>query len=177
MINSQKGISIILAIIIIIMLGLAGSIFAYLIASGSILSRSNLLSEEAQYASKSGIRITLYEVKNSNGSGIFSSAWLPGCPVKLVLPPGVNGRPSSNLRYIYGNLQGNLSRSVNYTPTFCSVEGKLKRAGKCTYYIITSNGFAGGTKREVTAEVGVRARSNKEKCVGIYVESELPNSN
>lgn len=175
-VDSNKGISIILAIIIIIMLGLAGSIFAYLIASGSIASRSNLLSAEAQYAAKSGIEMTLYELEQKSGPGIFSSIRLSDCPTNPVLPPGVNGIPV-NLRYISGNLQGNLPRSVNYTPTFCSVEGKVKDAGNCAYYIITSNGFAGGTKREVTAEVGVSTGKNKAKCVGIYVESEPSNSN
>lgn len=175
-IGSNKGISIILAIIIIIMLGLAGSIFAYLIASGSITSRSNLLSAEAKYAAKSGVEITLWELENKLPlSTFFSSSQLPGCPTAPVPPPKVNGTLSGTSYYLSGNLQGNLPQSVEYTPTFCAVEGNLTvgvggGGGGC--YIITSNGFAGGTQREITSE----ACKTKGKWI-IFVESELPNSN
>ncbi len=179
-VGSNKGISIILAIIIIVILGLAGSIFAYLMASGSIVSRSNLASAEAKYAAKSGVEITMYEIENGSSSD-FSPSLLSGCPLKKpVLPPGVTGSPS-NIRYLSGNLQGSLKTKtvapdINYTPTFCAVEGELSSGGgggNCTYYIITSNGFAGGTEREITAEVGIKKNDN---CTGIYVETELSNS-
>ncbi|MCL4321039.1 MAG: hypothetical protein M0016_02140 [Deltaproteobacteria bacterium] len=175
-IGSNKGISIILAIIIIVILGLAGSIFAYLISSGSIVSRSNLLSAEAKYAAKSGVEITMYELEQNPNP--FSGSPLSGCPTNPVLPPVVEGSIGSPL-YLSGNLQGGLPPSADYTPTFCAVEGTLtlsgSTGGNCTYYIITSNGFAGGTEREVTAEVGIKKNGNN--CTGIYVESELPNSN
>ena len=170
-IGSDKGISIILAIIIIIVLGLAGSIFAYLTSSGNITSRSNLTSAAAKYAAKSGVEITFYELKNG---GAFSTPQPPlSCPTTPVPPPGVTGSTSSP-QYLSGNLQGNLPKSSEYTPTFCAVEGILTGGGggNCTYYIITSNGFAGGTEREVTAEVGIGGGPN---CTGIYVETELPN--
>ncbi len=165
-IKSNKGISIILAIIMIIILGLAGSVFAYLIASGSIVSRSNLLSAEAKYAAKSGVEITLYQIKNS---GTFSRTRLKGCP----LPPVFTGNVTvTAVGYLSGNLHGHLPVGANYTPTFCAVEGKLDSGTEgCTYYVIKSNGFAGGTKREITARVGV-----DNECTGIYVESEQPNS-
>ncbi len=170
-VGSNKGISIILAIIIIVVLGLAGSIFAYLMASGSIVSRSNMASAEAKYAAKSGVEITFYKLKNS---GAFSPTQPPSCPVNPVLPPGVGGSLSA-IQYLSGNLQGSLGslpQSPNYTPTFCAVEGTLTGGGgNCTYYIITANGFAGGTEREITAEVGIGGN-----CTGIYVETELPNS-
>lgn len=163
-IKSNKGISIILAIIIIIILGLAGSVFSYLIASGSIVSRSNLLSAEAKYAAKSGVEITLYQIKNG---GAFSTTQPDACP----LPPS----NTTAVQYLSGNLQGNLPAGVNYTPTFCAVEGELSSSNNnCTYYAVTSNGFAGGTKREITAEVGVK-NSGGGGCTGIYVESEPPN--
>ena len=174
-VNSNKGISIILAIIIIIVLGLAGSIFAYLMASGSIVSRSNLTGVAAKYAAKSGVEITLYELENQ---GAFSGTRPSGCPNPPVLPPGVSGSIGSP-QYLSGNLQGNLLHSVNYTPAFCAVYGTLSGTGggtgNCTYYIITSNGFAGGTEREVTAEVGIKG-TGTGNCTGIYVEAELPNS-
>ncbi len=170
--KNDKGISIILAIIIIIVLGLAGSIFAYLMSSGSINSRADLLSAEAKYAAKSGVELTMYELEN-NGQFLPSSLTPPGCPATPVLPPGVTGTVNSPYQYLSGNLQGDLSPSVNFTPTFCAVEGKLPVQGQCTYYIITSNGFAGGTEREITAEVG---KGNGNNCTGIYVETELPNS-
>ena len=164
-IGSNRGISIILAIIIIVILGLAGSIFAYLMASGSIVSRSNLTSAEAKYAAKSGVEITFYELENA---GTFQGSQPPGCPASPVLPPGVSGGTGTPY-YLLGNLRGNLPAPVNYTPTFCAVKGKLRGGGNC--YIITSNGFAGGTEREITAEVG-----GNGNCTGIYVETELPNS-
>ncbi len=177
-VGSNKGISIILAIIIIVILGLAGSIFAYLMASGSIVSRSNLLSAEAKYASKSGIEITLYGIENNLA---FSLTPPSACPASPVSPPGV-GVKTTSLGYLSGDLAGNLPTSVNYTPAFCAVEGTLKKAGKagkagkCTYYydIITSNGLAGGTEREVTAEVYVGTGTGCTPAV-IYVEAEPPN--
>ena len=170
-IGSNRGISIILAIIIIVVLGLAGSIFAYLMSSGNITSRSNLTSAAAKYAAKSGVEITMYEIKYS---GSFSnSPPLPGCPTNPVLPPGISGN-LTNLRYLFGKLQkGSSPQSYNYTPTFCAIEGQLNGNGNCTYYIVTSNGFAGGTEREITAEIGVQ--SGGGGCTGIYVETELPN--
>ena len=175
-IGSDKGISIIMAIIIIIVLGLAGSIFAYLTSSGDITSRSNLTSAAAKYAAKSGVEITLYGIENYLNSG-FSATQLSGCPTSPVLPPGVSGTLTA-IQYLSGNLQGNLKTvapGTNYTPTFCAVEGKLGGggSGSCTYYVITSNGFAGGTEREVTAEVGYK--NGGGGCTGIYVETELPN--
>ena len=172
-IGSNRGISIVLAIIIIIVLGLAGSIFAYLTTSGSITSRSDLLSAAAKYAAKSGVEITMYGIENGDA---FSKPQLSGCPASPVLPPGVSGTLSGSSQYLSGNLQGGLSHSVNYTPTFCAVEGQLNPGGhgNCNYYIITSNGFAGGTEREVTAEVGIKPGGGN--CTGIYVETELPNS-
>ena len=172
LVSSNKGISIILAIIIIIVLGLAGSIFAYLMSSGNITSRSNLTSAAAKYAAKSGVEITFYELENG---GAFSTGTPPpGCSAKPVPPPGVSGSPGA-IKYLSGNLQGSLPKSSEYTPTFCAVEGKLDNVtGSCsaTFYVITSNGFAGGTERGVTAEVGIGSG-----CTGIYVETELPNSN
>ncbi len=168
-IGSNNGISIVLAIIIIIVLGLAGSIFAYLTSSGNITSRSDLTSAAAKYAAESGVEITMYEIKNS---GNFSST-LSGCPLNPVLPPGVSKTLTGSYSYLSGNLQGNLPQSSNYTPTFCAVYGKLQGGGSCTYYVITSNGFADGTEREVTAEVGIK--NGEGGCTGIYVETELPN--
>ena len=181
--NNDNGISIILAIIIIIVLGLAGSIFAYLMSSGSINSRADLLSAEAKYAAKSGVELTLYELENQKKFGKLQPL---GCPATPVLPPGVTGTVNSPYQYLSGNLQGSLPPSVNFTPTFCAVEETLSlqggpgqggpgQGGSCTYYIITSNGFAGGTEREITAEVGI-SNGNGNKCTGIYVETELPNS-
>jgi hypothetical protein len=186
-IRSNEGISIILAIIIIIMLGLAGSIFAYLTASGSITSRSNLVSAAAKYAAKSGVEITLYELEPRNG-GSFSNSQLSGCPTTPVLPPGVSGTPTPPYGYLSANssgnsLQGNLKTiapGTNYTPTFCAVEGALTGGGGgCggggyKSYVITSNGFAGGTQREVTAEVGIH---NGTGVGVICAETELSNSN
>ena len=171
LVSSNKGISIILAIIIIIVLGLAGSIFAYLTSSGNITSRSNLTSAAAKYAAKSGVEITFYELEPKN-HGAFSAPPPPSCLKNPAPLPGV-GTPGGS-EYLSGNLQGNLPQSSEYTPTFCAVEGKLTGggSGNCTYYVITSNGFAGGTEREVTAEVGIGSG-----CTGIYVETELPNSN
>ncbi len=176
--NNDKGISIILAIIVIIVLGLAGSIFAYLMSSGSINSRADLLSAEAKYAAKSGVELTLYELEQPTTPKKFKNPPAPpGCPATPVLPPGVTGTVNSPYQYLLGNLQGDLSPSVNFTPTFCAVEGKLPVQGQCTYYIITSNGFAGGTEREITAEVGIsNDNGNGNNCTGIYVETELPNS-
>ena len=176
LVSSNKGISIVLAIIIIIVLGLAGSIFAYLTSSGNITSRSNLTSAAAKYAAKSGVEITLYELEPKNNGAFSTGTPPPGCPVSPVLPPGVSGTPSNNqYQYLSGNLQGGLPPSSDYTPTFCAVEGALGKVGtgSCsgtTFYVITSNGFAGGTEREVTAEVGIGGN-----CTGIYVETELPN--
>ena len=184
-IGSDKGISIILAIIIIIVLGLAGSIFAYLMSSGDITSRSNLTSAAAKYAAKSGVEITLWELENNYHTGFSPTnpniSMCPANPPNPVLPPGVTGGPPSNIHYLFGNnLQGSLPQNYNYTPTFCAVEGKLSGGGggNCTYYVINSNGFAGGTEREVTAEVG-KCKNGKGQCggncTGIYVETELPN--
>ena len=186
-IGSDKGISIVLAIIIIIVLGLAGSIFAYLTSSGDITSRSNLTSGAAKYAAKSGVEMTFWELEHS---GPFAGQPPPqGCPASPVCPPGVCNVPPLNRTltgtyyYLSGNLQGNLKTvapGANYTPTFCAVEGQLSGGGggNCAYYVITSNGFAGGTEREVTAEVG-KCKNGKGQCggncTGIYVETELPN--
>jgi|GEM_PF-6986008 len=175
-IGSNRGISIVLAIIIIIVLGLAGSIFAYLTTSGSITSRSDLLSAAAKYAAKSGVEITMYGIESGDA---FSGIQLSGCPASPVLPPGVSGTLSGSSQYLSGNLQGGLKTvapGTDYTPTFCAVEEKLNPGGQCTYYIITSNGFAGGTEREVTAEVGIKQGNGNGNCTGIYVETELPNS-
>ena len=180
LISSNKGISIILAIIIIIVLGLAGSIFAYLTSSGNITSRSNLTSAAAKYAAKSGVEITMWEIENV-GSGAFSSSPLPGCSASPIIPPLVNRTLTGSYFYLSGNLQGGpgsfletVAPGANYTPTFCAVYGKLSgpKIGVCDPYVITSNGFAGGTEREVTAEVGIGGGTN---CTGIYVETELPN--
>ena len=185
LVSSNKGISIILAIIIIIVLGLAGSIFAYLTSSGNITSRSNLTSAAAKYAAKSGVEITFYELENS---GAFSTPPPPlSCPKNPVPPPGVSGsvKPGTT-QYLSGNLQGGpgsfletFAPGANYTPTFCAVEGTLGRGthncSSTTFYVITSNGFAGGTEREVTAEVGIKPGGGN--CTtGIYVETELPNN-
>ena len=183
--NNDKGISIILAIIIIIVLGLAGSIFAYLMSSGSINSRADLLSAEAKYAAKSGVELTLYELEQQPPQKLASPPTPPGCPATPVKPPGVTGKVNKPYQYLSGNLQGNLSPSVNFTPTFCAVEGELNLQsgtggpGNCAYYVITSNGFAGGTEREITAEVGIQGQGQGQgSCTGtgIYVETELPNS-
>ena len=177
LVSSNKGISIILAIIIIIVLGLAGSIFAYLTSSGNITSRSNLTSAAAKYAAKSGVEITMYELEN-NGSFSLTQPTGSDCP-SPVCPPGVCSVPPLNRKltpgeYLSGNLQGSLPASSNYTPTFCVVYGKLSgpKISGCDPYVITSNGFAGGTEREVTAEVGIKPGGG---CTGIYVETELPN--
>ena len=180
-IGSDKGISIILAIIIIIVLGLAGSIFAYLTSSGDITSRSNLTSAAAKYAAKSGVEITFYELENN---GAFFNGLTPqGCPTIPVKPPGVNRTLTGGYYYLSGNLQGNLKTvapGTNYTPTFCAVYGSLSgnKTNGCDPYVITSNGFAGGTEREVTAEAG-KCKDGKGqcngKCTGIYAETELPN--
>ena len=169
-IGSDKGISIVLAIIIIIVLGLAGSIFAYLTSSGDITSRSNLTSAAAKYAAKSGVEITLWELEQTGGN-LFSHTVLQGCPTSPVIPPSVNRTLTGGYSYLSGNLQGSPPQISNYTPTFCAVEGKLSGSGNCTYYVVTSNGFAGGTEREVTAEVSYKTGG----CTGIYVETELPN--
>ena len=180
-IGSNKGISIVLAIIIIIVLGLAGSIFAYLTSSGNITSRSNLTSAAAKYAAKSGVEITFWEIENHPPpSSYFSSTQLSGCPASPVCPPGVCNVPPLNRKltgspqYLSGNLQGGVPQSSNYTPTFCAVYESLSgnKINGCSPYVITSNGFAGGTEREVTAEVGYKKGGN---CTGIYVETELPN--
>ena len=179
-ISSDKGISIVLAIIIIIVLGLAGSIFAYLTSSGDITSRSNLTSAAAKYAAKSGVEITFYELEN-NGPFYPPGPTPQGCPASPVCPPGVCNVPPLNRnltgspQYLSGNLQGGVSQSSNYTPTFCAVYGSLSgnKINGCSPYVITSNGFAGGTEREVTAEVGYKTGGGG--CTGIYVETELPN--
>ena len=170
-IGSDKGISIVLAIIIIIVLGLAGSIFAYLTSSGNITSRSNLTSAAAKYAAKSGVEITFYELSG----GHFSPTQLSGCPASPVMPPGINRTLKPGYSYLSGNLQGGVPQSSNYTPTFCAVYGSLSgnKINGCSPYVITSNGFAGGTEREVTAEVGYK--NGGGGCTGIYVETELPN--
>ncbi len=183
--NDDKGISIILAIIIIIVLGLAGSIFAYLMSSGSINSRADLLSAEAKYAAKSGVELTLYELEQTPQNFTPTAPSEAGCPTSPVMPPGVTGTISGT-EYLSGNLQGNLPKSVNYTPTFCAMVTKFTPKPTPTncgtpappYYIINSNGFAGGTEREITAEVIVGGTNtvNNNSCTGIYVETELPNS-
>ena len=174
LVGSNKGISIVLAIIIIIVLGLAGSIFAYLTSSGNITSRSNLTSAAAKYAAKSGVEITMREIENS---GNFSSSQISGCPAFPIIPPLISRTLKGSPYYLFGNLQGNLPKSSEYTPTFCAVYGSLSggKINGCDPYVITSNGFAGGTEREVTAEVGVK--NGGGNCTGIYVETELPNSN
>ncbi len=185
LVSSNKGISIILAIIIIIVLGLAGSIFAYLTSSGNITSRSNLTSAAAKYAAKSGVEITMWEIENV-GSGAFSSSQLPGCPASPIIPPLLppNRTLTGSYFYLSGNLQGGpgsfletVAPGANYTPTFCAVYGSLNggKISGCDPYVITSNGFAGGTEREVTAEVGIK-KNGGGNCTGIYVETEMPNN-
>ena len=175
-IGSDKGISIILAIIIIIVLGLAGSIFAYLTSSGDITSRSNLTSGAAKYAAKSGVEITFWELEHS---GPFAGKQA-GCPSSPIIPPSVTRTLTGSYFYLSGNLQGSppvspLLSNLEYTPTFCAVYGSLSgnKINGCSPYVITSNGFAGGTEREVTAEVGYK--NGGGGCTGIYVETELPN--
>ena len=180
-IGSNRGISIILAIIIIIVLGLAGSIFAYLMSSGNITSRSNLTGAEAKYAAKSGVEITMYEIEYGNSGDFSSSPPPPGCPTFPIIPPFMSGTLGSSSYYLSGNLQGNLSLSYNYTPTFCAVYGSWSgNINGCNSYIVTSNGFAGGTEREITAEIVIKGGGNSacptSDKTGIYVETELPNS-
>ena len=179
--NNDNGISIILAIIIIIVLGLAGSIFAYLMSSGSINSRADLLSAEAKYAAKSGVELTLYELEQQPPQKLASPSTPPGCPTTPVKPPGVTGKVNKPYQYLSGNLQGNLSPSVNFTPTFCAMitTVTITPTPNCKggqFYIINSNGFAGGTEREITAEVNINGTYQGKSCTGIYVETELPNS-
>ncbi len=170
-------------------MGLAGSVFAYLMASSGITSRQNLSSAEAKYAAKSGIEIAMHQLKNNVNGKNFSSIAPAGvsCPNNTIIPPGVtlSLSSSSSYQYIYGNLAPNYSID-NYTPSFCALVAQGQRntggaGGGCnnTYYIITSNGFAGGTEREITAEVGIGngKNPNSTSCTGIYVESEPPNSN
>ncbi|MGC8554312.1 MAG: hypothetical protein ACP5NA_02340, partial [Candidatus Acidulodesulfobacterium sp.] len=124
LLNDDRGISIILAIIIIIVLGLAGSIFAYLISSGGINSRADLLSAEAKYAAKSGVELTLYELEQNPPPTIFANnpPSGAGCPASPIIPPGVTGNLNTSYYYLSGNLQGNLQQPVvNFTPTFCAV--------------------------------------------------------
>ncbi|RZD19267.1 MAG: hypothetical protein EVG15_02190 [Candidatus Acididesulfobacter diazotrophicus] len=182
-IKSNKGISIIFAIIIIVLMGLAGSVFAYLMASSSITSRQNLLSAEAKYAAKSGIEIAMYQLKNSsNGNSNFSSS-VPAdvsCPTTPVIPQGVTLSLSTNYQYIYGNLAPNYSID-NYTPSFCALVAQQSNDNNTSCYIITANGQAGGTTREISAEVGIKTSASGNCASGgnniIFVENELPNSN
>ena len=182
LVSSNKGISIILAIIIIIVLGLAGSIFAYLTSSGNITSRSNLTSAAAKYAAKSGVEITMWEIEQPGNN--FSVSKLSGCPASPIIAPLLppNRTLTGSYFYLSGNLQGGpgsfletVAPGANYTPTFCAVYGSLNGGTihGCDPYVITSNGFAGGTEREVTAEVGIKKNGG---CTGIYVETELPNN-
>jgi hypothetical protein len=185
--SSNKGISIIFAVILIVLMGLAGSIFAYLMASGSITSRQNLTSAEAKYAAKSGIEITMYQLerKNVKINTLFTAAAPSGvsCPTSPVIPPGVitlSAASINTIGYIYGNL-GNYN---NYTSSFCALVAQGNTGGggggnQSCLYIITSNGSAGGTIREVTTEVGITCTATKKKPVNltaIFVENELPNS-
>ncbi len=176
-IGSNRGISIVLAVIIIIVLGLAGSIFAYLTASGSLVSRSNLTSAAAKYAAKSGVDITMYIT-----SGLSALTSTPpaaaGCPAAPVIPPGVSGKFGRNIEYLYGNL-GNYD---DYAPSFCALIAEDSDTKLPCLYVISSNGFAGGTEREITTEAGINYGLNKKgqiSCPGtettIFVENELPN--
>ncbi len=182
-IKSNKGISIIFAIIIIVLMGLAGSVFAYLMASSGITSRQNLTSAEAKYAAKSGIEIAMYQLKSNSSSNFTNSAPADvSCPTTPVIPPGVTLSLSTSYRYIFGNLAPNYSID-NYTPSFCALVAQVNGNGNgndTSCYIITANGQAGGTTREISAEVGIGA--SVSSCGGganntIFVENELPNSN
>lgn len=182
-IGSNKGISIVLAVIIIIVLGLAGSIFAYLTASGSLVSRSNLTSAAAKYAAKSGVDITMYIFKTSGLAALTSTPpAAAGCPAAPVIPPGVSGKFGENIEYLYGNL-GNYD---DYAPSFCALIAEDSDTKLPCLYVISSNGFAGGTEREITTEAGINYGLNTNKkgistivCPGtettIFVENELPN--
>jgi hypothetical protein len=202
-VKSNSGISIIFAIIIIILMGLAGSVFAYLTASSSINSRQDLTSAAAKYAAKSGIEIAAYELGKGNNppsnppSG-FSTPPAPtglSCPNNVVPPYGVQGSIStqqSSYYYIYSyNLYSGNNSSIgvdNYTPAFCAAVEKYNplntppnSSESCSkpYWIITSNGFAGGTVNSVSAEVGTGCRL--DNGVGnttiIFAENEVSNNN
>ncbi|MHB8282361.1 MAG: hypothetical protein ACYDDE_06110 [bacterium] len=186
-IKSNKGISIIFAIIIIVLMGLAGSVFAYLMASSSITSRQNLTSAAAKYAAKSGIEIAMYQLENpDSGSGNNFSESAPAgvsCPTTPVIPPDVTLTLSSSYQYIYGNLAPNYSID-NYTPSFCALIAAQGTDGnnKSCLYIITANGQAGGTTREISTEVGIKCNQTSGQGTGggsntIFVENEIPNSN
>jgi len=204
-IKSNSGISIIFAIIIIILMGLAGSVFAYLMASSSVNSRQDLTSSAAKYAAKSGIEIAAYELGQSSpppptGFSTMAPTGL-SCPNSVVPPYGVS---DSNLTqspyYIYSyNLYSggsNNSGVDNYTPAFCAVVQQQQynppnppnqsnqSSNNCSSsWIITSNGFAGGKVKAVSAEVGICCP--KGNCNGsgnnnssiIFAENEVANNN
>lgn len=220
-IKSNSGISIIFAIIIIILMGLAGSVFAYLTASSSINSRQDLTSAAAKYAAKSGIEIAAYTAYTatygyggdllSNPPSGFSMPPAPAglnCPDNVVPPYGVSSSIStqqSSYYYIYSyNLYSggsNTSRAGtggnnsgigvdNYTPAFCAAvtqytpPSSSEKPKSCSYYwIITSNGFAGGTVRSVSAEVGTDCNTGNDTDTGerytaiIFAENEVANNN
>jgi len=207
-IKSNSGISIIFAIIIIILMGLAGSVFAYLMASSSVNSRQDLTSSAAKYAAKSGIEIAAYELGQSSPPPptLFSKTAPTGlsCPNSVVPPYGVS---DLNLTqppyYIYSyNLYSGGSNTTgvnnsnigvdNYTPAFCAVVQQQSNqpnqsnqsSNNCSSsWIITSNGFAGGKVRAVSAEVGICCP--KGNCNGsgnnnssiIFAENEVANNN
>ncbi len=187
--SSNKGISIIFAVILIVLLGLAGSIFAYLMASGSITSRQNLTSAEAKYAAKSGVEIAMYQEANPPSPPTFpTSLTAPSgisCPSAPVIPPGVTILAANikTIGYIYGDL-GNYD---NYTSSFCALVAEDTTPTPSCLYIITSNGSAGGTVRAITTEAGIKYhvnsagkikcnKSDKKSDKTIFVENELPNS-
>jgi len=218
-VKSNSGISIIFAIIIIILMGLAGSVFAYLMASSSVNSRQDLTSSAAKYAAKSGIEIAAYELGQSSpppptGFSTMAPTGL-SCPNSVVPPYGVS---DSNLTqspyYIYSyNLYSGGSNTTgvnnsdigvdNYTPAFCAVVQQQQynppnpnppnppnqsnqSSNNCSSsWIITSNGFAGGKVKAVSAEVGIccpkgncnSSGNNNSYSTIIFAENEVANNN
>lgn len=179
-------------------MGLAGSVFAYLMASSGVNSKQDLTSAASKYAAKSGVEIAAYELgQNPPPSQLFSQTPPNGlsCPAVVVPPYGVSVShavsSSGSTYYIYSyNLYPGSTAAVtagksnigvdNYTPAFCAIMSKTVTpcpggagGNTTTYWIITSNGFAGGTQREVTAEAGIPAAPGNGV---ICAESELPNS-
>ena len=177
-IKSNKGISIIFAIIIIVLMGLAGSVFAYLMASSGITSRQDLTSAAAKYAAKSGIEIAMYQLLHQKNNSSSSAPAGVSCPNKPVIPPGVFSFTSTTIHYIYGNLAP-INQSIdNYTPSFCALVAE--NSNPSCLYIITANGQAGGTTREISAEVGIKYNKTNNCSATtntIFVENELPNFN
>ncbi len=213
-IKSNSGISIIFAIIIIILMGLAGSVFAYLMASSSINSRQGLTNAAAKYAAKSGIEIAAYELGKENDNNTppnnfagFSNTPPSGlsCPNIVVPPYGVSGQnltPPHYYIYSYNLYSGDSNTPAaggnnsnigvdNYTPAFCAIVQQYQYNNNTTYnatscpayWIITSNGFAGGTLRSVSAEVGTGCKADsatgntQQQTAIIFAENEVANNN